>query len=198
MNNLTAPLIAATQPNTVIRMGTISSTLVTGATTVFVTVGGSLIEAGILQPYFPVVGELVAVAKQDSSWLVLGALISENSPFDTGWVPFVLAVGFMQAGGGSVPSWRRVGNHVYWKGRVGPTSGTIANGTTILTVPSDIRPEDNPTASLGWAVARGATTGAVNAIRVDIVNNTGVVRTFDTTANPPTWVSLDGIQYFIA
>jgi len=80
MNNLTSPLLAASQPNTVIRMGTVSSTLVAGATTVFVTVGGAIIEAGILQGYYPIIGDLVAVAKQDSSWLILGSITTATTP----------------------------------------------------------------------------------------------------------------------
>lgn len=58
-----------TPRSAVVRTGTVSSV---SATTLNVIVGGTTITAAYLDSYAPVVGDLVVVAKQDSSWVVLG------------------------------------------------------------------------------------------------------------------------------
>ena len=116
MINTTDNLLIAKQRNATVRTGIIQEVNTT-ATTLLVTVGNATVEAGFLEPYVPVVGDLVAVIRQDSTWLVLGPF-NGTGLFDTGWIPFTLNAPFTQSGGGDVPSYRRVGNRVFWKGRV--------------------------------------------------------------------------------
>lgn len=194
MNNLTGPVLTSRTVPAVIRTGIIVRGLISGETTALVSVGGAPIEAGILEPYSPVIDDLVAVAGQDSSWLILGRLQNTDEPFDSGWIPFTLNAPFTQSGGGDVPSYRKIGNIVYWRGRVGDAGG-VANGVSILTVPVGFRPANVASFSYGWAVARSANAGQSSTCRVDIVSSTAVFRTFDTTVAAPTWVGLDGIHY---
>jgi hypothetical protein len=92
--NLTGAVLSATQEGAVIRSGYVRRTSPLSAQ---VEVGGTILEAGYLNSYNPpIVGDLVAVAKQDSTWLVLGSLagvvpdhnLLSNGSFDTslsGW-----------------------------------------------------------------------------------------------------------------
>ena len=197
MINTTDSLLSVKKRPAVIRTGTVTEVGATNTTssTILVQVGNSSVLAGWLLPYVPLVGDLVAVARQDSSWLVLGPFQTDGTTYDTGWVAFTLGAGITPQGTGAVPSYRRIGNHVYWKGRVGVAAGTLANGTTLLTVPAGFLPSDIATANYGWGVARSANAGASSTCRIDIVASTGVLRTFDTTANLPTWVDIGEVNY---
>lgn len=67
-----APLIAAgLADNTSVRFGTVVSHSATG---LLVALGGGLIPAAFLSSYEPFVGDEVAVIRQESTWLVLGAM----------------------------------------------------------------------------------------------------------------------------
>ena len=192
MNNLSGAILSSKQPSTVIRTGSIVGGPLVGETTCLVSIGGTVVEAGVIEHYIPNVGDMVAVAKQDSSWLVIGAIQR------TEWIPFTtLAAGYGVAGSGAVPAYRVVGNQVYWRGRVGPSAGTIASGATILTVPASIRPMDNATANFGWSVARGLPGTGTATIRVDINASTGIFRTLDNSSAQPSWVELGEINYFL-
>lgn len=76
-----------TPRSAVIRTGTVSTV---SATTLEVVVGGTTITAAYLDSYAPVVGDLVVVARQDASWVVLGrqagvgANLVVNPGFETG------------------------------------------------------------------------------------------------------------------
>jgi hypothetical protein len=191
MNNLSGAILSSKQPSTVIRTGSIVGGPLVGETTCLVSIGGTVVEAGVIEHYIPNVGDMVAVAKQDSSWLVIGAIQR------TEWIPFVLSSGFIHETTGAVPAYRVIGNQVYWRGRVRAASGTIPNASVLFIVPTAIRPMDSATVSHGWAVARSSTTGVSAATRIDIVAGTGVVRPFDTSSTLPSWVELTNVQYFL-
>lgn len=69
--NQTDALLAATQPSAVARTGDVTAIT---ATTLIVNVGGTQINASYLRGTDFLIGDLVVVLKQDSSWLCLGAL----------------------------------------------------------------------------------------------------------------------------
>lgn len=75
--NLTDSLISSKQISAVLRTGVVSDW---GPNTVQVTVGGTELTAAYLDWYQPpVVGDLVAIIRQDSSWLVLGRYAGSGS-----------------------------------------------------------------------------------------------------------------------
>ncbi|MGY1439541.1 hypothetical protein [Streptomyces reniochalinae] len=78
-----------------------------------------------------------------------------------------------------------------FRGRVGPSSGTIANGATIATIPAAIRPPAGVEA--GFAVARDSGVNPA-VIRAEITD-TGTLRIYET-ASQPSWIALDGISYW--
>jgi len=143
----------------------------------------------------PAVGDRIAIVQAGSgNWYSLGRLAPAS---DTNtWVPLVLGAGFTVLSHGYAPAYLREGKRITLRGRVGPTSGTIADGATIITLPADIRPAGGVT--VGWASPRNAPAGSnsqPNVCRVDIAAGTGVIRTFEA-GNPPSWISLDGVSYF--
>lgn len=200
MINSTDQLVIASKQPAVVRVGVIvdiTSPLVT------VDIGGAQFEAGFLANYLPTEGDLVAVIRQDSSWLVIGEiqrsfLADNTTPLTTAWTPFVLEPGIGTGTGGAAPAWRVVGNRCYWRGRVGlSVVGPIPNNTTFFFVPEIIRPMDSATVDLGWAAPRNSTAGVTPASRIDIVAGTGAVRSFDQVATLPTWVGLEQVNYFL-
>lgn len=201
--NTTDNLLITKQRSAVIRTGRILSRT-TPLTTVLVRVGDATVQAGVLDEYEPAIGDLVAVARQDASWLVLGRFRQASDVFDTGWVPFELASGIFTQGGGPDPAWRRVGIHIQFRGRCGiaatpsPNNG-MAPGTVLLNVPAAIRPA---VFSYFDSAARDRTIGAPSSTILELLNG-GNLRFVDNltaaTATPltPHWVSLDGVHYLL-
>jgi hypothetical protein len=136
----------------------------------------------------PAVGDVIAITQSSSgNWLAWG----RTTTVDPDWVPLTLAAGYTNPGHGYTASYLREGRRIWLRGRIGPTSGAIADGATILTLPAAIR----PTSSMAWAVTRDAAVVPAT-IRVEIVGGSGVLKTFQSS-NLPTWISLDGISYTI-
>ncbi|MBB5129832.1 hypothetical protein FHS32_006626 [Streptomyces albaduncus] len=135
----------------------------------------------------PAVGDVVILDQNSmGNWLCRGRTTTAS-----GWTNLTLAAGMTNPGHGWTASYLREGRRIWLRGRIGPTSGTIADGTTLLTLPEAIR----PSAAAAWAVARDSTTVPAT-IRVEITSGTGAVRTYQSS-NLPSWVALDGITYTI-
>jgi hypothetical protein len=135
----------------------------------------------------PAVGDVIVITQSSSgNWLAWG----RTTTVDPDWVNLTLASGYQNPGHGYTASYLREGRRIYLRGRIGPTSGTIADGATLLTLPAAI----NPGVAAAWAVARDAGV-APSVLRLEILT-TGAIRTFQSS-NLPTWVSLDGISYTI-
>lgn len=69
--NQTDLVLTPVQQSAAVRTGTVTDFR---AQTVEVDVGGATLTAGYLSSYAPIRGDLVAVARQDASWLCLGSL----------------------------------------------------------------------------------------------------------------------------
>ncbi|SDL27567.1 hypothetical protein [Streptomyces indicus] len=137
----------------------------------------------------PAAGDVIVISQSSSgNWIALGRTATNSG----GWTALTLAAGYTNPGHGYTASYLREGRRIWLRGRIGPTSGTIADGDTILTLPAAIRPADSPTVS--WAVTRDAS--AMPAVCRLEITTAGAVRTFQTTALP-SWVALDGISYTI-
>jgi hypothetical protein len=135
----------------------------------------------------PAVGDVIVITQSSSgNWLAWG----RTTTADPDWLNLTLASGFQNPGHGYNAAYLREGRRIWLRGRIGPTSGTIADGATILTLPAAIQPAQ----AMAWAVTRDASV-APAVCRLEIVVP-GVIRTFQST-NLPTWVSLDGISYTI-
>jgi hypothetical protein len=135
----------------------------------------------------PAVGDVIVITQSSSgNWLALG----RTTTTDPDWVPLTLAAGYTNPGHGYTASYLREGRRIWMRGRIGPTSGTIADGDTLATIPTAIRPG----VAVAWAVARDAST-MPSVCRLEITA-AGALRTFQST-NLPQWVSLDGISYTI-
>lgn len=135
----------------------------------------------------PTVGDLIYVTQSSSgNWLAWGR------PATTGqtWTALTLAGGFQNPGHGWTAAYLREGSRIWLRGRIGATTGTIADGATLCTLPAEIRPG----VAAAWAVTRDASATPAT-IRVEITA-AGLLRTFQSTALP-TWVGLDGITYTI-
>lgn len=136
----------------------------------------------------PAAGDVIIIEQNSSgNWLAWGRT-AQNSQ---AWTNLTLASGYQNPGHGWTASYLREGRRIYLRGRIGPTSGTIPDGDTILTLPAAIRPG----VSVGWAVVRDATVVPAT-LRLDIVSSTGVVRIYQSS-NLPSWIALDGITYTI-
>lgn len=135
----------------------------------------------------PAVGDVIVITQSSSgNWLAWG----RTTTVDPDWTPLALAAGYTNPGHGWTASYLREGRRIWMRGRIGPTSGTIADGATLATIPAAIRPG----AAAAWGVARDA--GVMPAVcRVEITA-AGALRTFQST-NLPQWVGLDGITYTI-
>ncbi|WP_328336720.1 hypothetical protein [Streptomyces violaceus] len=135
----------------------------------------------------PAADDVIVITQSSSgNWLALGRTTS----VDPDWVPLTLAAGYTNPGHGYTASYLREGRRIWMRGRIGPTSGTIADGATLAALPAAIQPGT----AMAWAVARDAST-APSVCRLEITA-AGVLRTFQS-ANLPQWVGLDGITYTI-
>jgi hypothetical protein len=132
------------------------------------------------------VGDVIRIDQSSSgNWLALGTLATVS-----GWTTLTLAAGYTNPGHGYTASWMREGRRIWMRGRISPTSGTIADGDTLATIPAAIRPG----VAVAWAVARDASTMPA-VCRLEITA-AGALRTFQSSALPQ-WVGLDGISYTI-
>lgn len=135
----------------------------------------------------PTVDDVIVITQSSSgNWLAWG----RTTTIDPDWTPLTLAAGYTNPGHGYTASYLREGRRIWMRGRIGPTSGTIADGATLATIPTAIRPG----VAVAWAVARDASVMPA-VCRLEITA-AGVLRTFQST-NLPTWVSLDGLSYTI-
>ena len=135
----------------------------------------------------PAVGDVIVIDQNSSgNWLAWGRTVISSQ----GWTNLTLASGYQNPGHGWTASYLREGRRIWLRGRIGPTTGGIPDGDTLLTLPAAIRPG----VAAGWAVVRDASVTPAT-LRLEITN-TGVVRTFQST-NLPTWIALDGISYTI-
>ncbi|MET8079978.1 hypothetical protein [Streptomyces sp. NPDC005303] len=137
----------------------------------------------------PAVGDLIRIDQSSSgNWLAMGRAATTPQT----WTTLTLASGYQNPGHGYTAAYLREGRRIWLRGRISPTSGTIADGATLLTLPAAIRPEG--ATAISWSVSRDAAVVPA-AIRLEILT-TGVIRTFQSS-NLPTWVALDGISYTI-
>jgi hypothetical protein len=135
----------------------------------------------------PRAGDVIVITQSSSgNWLAWG----RTATADPDWTPLTLAAGFQNPGHGYTASYLQEGRRVWLRGRIGPTSGTIADGATLLTLPAAIQ----PAAVCAWAVVRDASVmPAVCRLEISLG---GIVRTFQSS-NLPSWIALDGISYTI-
>lgn len=138
----------------------------------------------------PAVGDVIVIDQNSSgNWLARGRAATAAQ----GWTALTLASGYQNPGHGYNAAYLQEGRRIWLRGRIGPTSGTIADGATLLTLPAAIRPAG--TASVSWAVTRDSTVVPAT-LRLEITGGTGAVRTYQAS-NLPSWVALDGITYTI-
>lgn len=163
------------------------------ATVTLVNVDGTVAVTGIpavrCMPTYdlPAVGDVIVIDQNSSgNWLAWGRMSTATQT----WTPLTLASGFQNPGHGFTPGYLREGRRIWLRGRIGPTSGTIADGATLLTLPAALQPG----VSMSWAVARDS--GAYPAVLRLEITVTGTMRIFQAS-NLPTWVSLDSISYTI-
>lgn len=138
----------------------------------------------------PAVGDQVVLLQSGNrNWIALGRLAPAT---DTGtWTTLTLAAGFAHPGHGYLPGWMKEGKRVWLRGRAGVTSGSITNGATIATLPTNIRPAGN--LEFGWAAPRGQISTAPSVTRAEIAPG-GILRIYEAF-NLPAWISLDGVTY---
>ncbi|CAL9364815.1 hypothetical protein [Streptomyces sp. enrichment culture] len=134
------------------------------------------------------VGNTIVISQNSSgNWITWG----RHATTESVWTLLTLASGYTNPGHGYNAAYLREGRRIWLRGRIGSTSGTIANGATLLTLPAAIRPG----VEIGWAAARDQTINPAVA-RVEITP-TGVIRTFDASSPLPSWIALDGASYTI-
>lgn len=137
----------------------------------------------------PAVDDIIIIEQNSAgNWLARGRAATTSQT----WTTLTLAAGYENPGHGYTASYLRGGRRIWLRGRISPTSGTIADGDTLLTLPAAIRPSGNP--SVAWAVTRDASV--VPAVCRLEITPAGAVRTFQSS-NLPSWVALDGISYTI-
>jgi hypothetical protein len=152
------------------------------ASAITISVSGGQFSAGVgvVTSYVPIVGDTVAVFRQDSSWLILGALSALNR-----WQP-MSSLGYLSSytdrGGTIAPigQYRIVGDSVQ-------LTGELSNAA--LTAPQPIL----PAGSLPAPSAEAILPGSINATNVRlVVSQAGAFTLFD----PPTLVSGPSIVQF--
>ena len=153
------------------------------------TVDVGEIRARRLDSYtLPAVGDTIVITQNSAgNWLAIGRTASDDSGV---WNTLTLASGFTNPGHGYTASWMREGKRIWLRGHISRTSGTIANASTIATIPAAIRPAGG--IHWSWAAARDSTVYPA-VIRLEITD-VGVLRTYQNV-NLPDWISLDGITY---
>ncbi|MDT0608889.1 hypothetical protein [Streptomyces lancefieldiae] len=135
----------------------------------------------------PTVGDVIVIDQNSAgNWITWGRLATTTQT----WTALTLADGIQYPGHGYPPAYLREGRRIWLRGRLGPTSGTVTDGATLLTMPTGSRPG----AAMSWAVARDSAVFPA-VVRLEIAA-TGAARTYQPTTDL-SWVSLDGISYTI-
>jgi hypothetical protein len=151
------------------------------ATAITISVSGGQFSAGVgvVTSYVPIVGDTVAVFRQDSSWLILGALSALNR-----WQP-MSSLGYLNSwtdrGGTIAPigQYRIVGDSVQ-------LTGELSNAA--VTGPAGIL----PAGSLPGPSAEAILPGSINATNVRlVVSQAGAFTLFD----PPTVTAPTILQF---
>lgn len=163
------------------------------ATVTLVNTDGTVAVSGIpairCMPTYdlPAVGDVIVIDQNSSgNWITWGRMATTSQT----WTTLTLAGTFQNPGHGHIPSYLREGRRIWLRGRIGPTSGTIADGATLATLPAAMQPG----VAMSWAVTRDSSVYPA-VLRLEITA-TGTIRTYQVTS-PPSWVSLDGISYTI-
>lgn len=207
MVNTTDNLVVTRDIRAEVRTGIVVGANVTSTTTLLVSIGGSTIETGVLSSYSPVIGDVVVVVNQRSSWVTIGTPNTVNNPVvvtAAKWTPLTLAAGIIDApgSGGPSPAYRLRQGRVHFRGRLGRSGGLdLANGQHLFTMPAGIRPVGG--FAWGWAVCRssGGSPAPVPTTRIDIDPTTGLANLYDNVSGAdqdrPEWVGLENISYFI-
>lgn len=124
---------------------------------------------GVVTSYVPIAGDVVAVFRQDSSWLILGPTAAVNG----GWVKFA-DLGYQNNWvdrSGSPGQYRRTASEVQIVGQLNNTT-TPANGSIIVSgLPA-------PTGEIVVCIAAQGTTRP--ALHID---SAGALRLYDQTVN---------------
>jgi len=167
--NQSDALLTVTEQNSVTRTGTITSIQVTS---LFVLVGGTVIQASYLRGADLNAGDIVAVIRQDSSWVCLGAL--------SGFGPNEIAnPSFEDDGpGAGVPSQWNLAN--------------ITGVSTMSVVGSASAPEGDVVAQVDVAVGARECVFYSNAIEV-VAGETWSLSGFVAGVNPTTTPVVDVI-----
>lgn len=131
--------------------------------------GGNFTEGvGVVTSYAPIVGDTVAVFRQDSSWLILGPTSAVN-----GWQP-MSALGYQngwtdRGAGFAIGQYRVTASEVQLFGEIN-NAGVPSSGQVIV-------------AGLPAGPAEAVMLGAMGAVRVRLaVDATNGLRIFDATA----------------
>lgn len=148
-------------------MRTATVTAVSGSRVTISVSGGTFSSGvGVVTSYAPIVGDTVAVFRQDSSWLILGPTSAVN-PWQS-----MTALGY-QSGwsdrGGGIPigQYRVAADEVKLTGEL--TNAAAGNGVLVAGLP----------APAGECVM----LGAIGAVRVRmVINSAGTLTIFDSTA----------------
>ncbi|WHM30172.1 hypothetical protein OH540_09070 [Streptomyces sp. BPPL-273] len=163
------------------------------ATVTLVNTDGTVAASGIpairCMPTYdlPTVGDVIVIDQNSSgNWITWGRMATATQT----WTTLTLAAGFQNPGHGYTAAYLREGRRIWLRGRIGPTSGTIADGATLLTLPAALQPG----VSMSWAVTRDSSVYPA-VLRLEIAVN-GTMRIFQAS-NLPSWVSLDSISYTI-
>lgn len=163
------------------------------ATVTLVNTDGTVAVSGIpairCMPTYdlPAVGDVIVIDQNSSgNWITWGRMATTSQT----WTTLTLAGTFQNPGHGHIPSYLREGRRIWLRGRIGPASGTIADGATLATLPAAMQPG----VAMSWAVTRDSSVYPA-VLRLEITA-TGTIRTYQVTS-PPSWVSLDGISYTI-
>jgi hypothetical protein len=131
--------------------------------------GGQFTEGvGVVTSYAPIVGDVVAVFRQDSSWLILGPTSAVNGwhrmadlGYQNGWTD--------RGGGAPLGQWRVTASEVQIIGQLN-NAGTPASGSIIVSgVPA-------PSGEIGGIIAAQGTTRP--SLHIDTA---GALRIYDLT-----------------
>ena len=158
-----------------------------------------------LAPYQPTVGDVVvAMAVGDDIWIT-GQLSNDTGPITvaatgagTTAQPIEFGSTYTNYGGGHQSAqYRIVGNEVIWSGVVAQASGTPnssqiiqAHGTTLL--PASLRPQGSRIFN-----ARAYYNAIDQSVRVEL-SAAGALQVLEASPNSIiTWLSLDGIRYYL-
>ena len=149
------------------RTATIVAVSASGGITISVSGGTFSSGVGVVTSYVPIVGDVVAVFRQDSSWLILGPTSEVNGwhamrdlGYQNGWAD--------RGGASAIGQHRVTGTEVQLSGQI--TNASVPSGNIVAGLPA-------PTAET-------VMLGAMLAVRVRlVVTSGGVLQIFDASAS---------------